>query len=110
MESWEGFDRVIIVDAVCSGSPAGTIHRVNGRSLSLELERLRSSHSYGVADAVRLAQELGRMPKHLVLFGLEGAEFGFGQNLSSQVEASLPVLVERIRDELACVGGETGVS
>lgn len=77
---------VILVDAVSSGAEPGTIHRLDAATpLPKRLFRY-STHAFGVAEAVELARALGSLPARLVIFGVEGAEFGAGDGLSSAVE------------------------
>ena len=50
---------------------------------------------------MELARELGELPERLVIFGIEGSDFGHGEGLTSDVVASVDDVVERILDELA---------
>ena len=42
-----------------------------------------STHALGLADAVELARSLGRLPQRVVVYGIEGAAFEFGNGLSA---------------------------
>jgi hydrogenase maturation protease len=55
-----------------------------------------STHGFGVATAVELARALNRLPPRLVLFGIEGKEFGIGRGLSTEVASVLPAITARI--------------
>ena len=59
-----------------------------------------SSHLFGPAEAVETARVLGRLPTELVLYGIEGAEFGYGEALSPEVERTAIELVELLVNEL----------
>ena len=49
LEAWKGTDCVILVDAVQSGAPPGTIHRLDARKEKLPSWFSHSStHSFGV--------------------------------------------------------------
>ena len=58
----EGAHAAILIDAVCSGAPPGTIHEFTFDELDRCAVRFVSSHDLGVAAAIQLAQKLGRAP------------------------------------------------
>ena len=97
LEIWSGYERVILVDAVQSGSPAGTIHRLD--AIKQELPRsyfYHSTHLYSVAEAVELARTLGRLPGRLLLFGIEGEDFSSGETVTPEVLTAAATVVDEI--------------
>jgi hydrogenase maturation protease len=104
MSAWEGAGQVWLVDAVHSGAAPGTIHRFvieAGAPLPALPEDSLSSHGFGVAAALALAQALDRLPPRLVLFGIEGAHFDHGAPLSPSVSAAVKAVVAELLQELA---------
>jgi hydrogenase maturation protease len=98
---WQADDDVILLDAVVSGATAGTVICRDALAQRMPREWFRlSSHQLGVADAIELARVLGRLPRHLVLVGVEGERFDDGLGLSPSVEAAVPVAVAAVRAEL----------
>ena len=90
IDALDGRTLVVVVDAVTSGAPTGTVHRVirdDGR-LPRELS-LASTHAMGIADALDLAHALGKGPRRVVLVGVEGRAFGLGDPVSPEVESSV---------------------
>ena len=61
---------------------------------------LSSTHAFGVADAVGLARTLGLLPRHLIVYAIEGANFDHGAPISRKVSAALKLVVTRVVDEL----------
>ncbi len=101
LEAWAGVDEALVLDAVRSGSPAGTLHRCEANSGPLPAEFFRgSTHALGVADAIELARELDRLPKRLVVYGIEGENFEVGEGLTPAVEAAVAGLVSNLITEL----------
>jgi hydrogenase maturation protease len=101
MDCWEGFDRVILVDAVVSGAPPGTLHRLDGRRLPAPGgPRLSSSHALGVETVLSVAGYLGRLPSSVVVIGIEGAEFHAGGGISREVQSAIPEAAARILREI----------
>ncbi|WP_457029687.1 hydrogenase maturation protease [Kitasatospora sp. P5_F3] len=99
---WEGVDLAVVVDAAHShpGRP-GRVHRLelNGGRLSRPVAAT-SSHGLGLGEAVELARELDRLPGHLVVYAVEGADISLGTGLSAAVAAVVEPLADRIEDEL----------
>jgi hydrogenase maturation protease len=69
-------DVAFLVDAVSTGSPAGTVHRFDASDAPVPSLELRSStHALGIGDALELARALGRLPRRTIVFGVEGRDF-----------------------------------
>lgn len=95
MECWQGFDAVVVVDATRSDAPPGTV-----RCWDAGMEKLpaalfpKSSHVFGLAEAVEMARLLGRLPPRLTVIGVEGKDFAAGTGLSPEVSAAVDRVVE----------------
>ena len=104
MDAWTGAGRVIIVDAVSSGKAPGTIHRIDASTQEIPRGFFHySSHAFGVAEAIEVARRLGTLPRQLILYGIEGKEFGSGVGLSDPVVRSIPELISMIEEHLHAV-------
>jgi hydrogenase maturation protease len=101
LEAWKGAECVILVDAVQSGAPPGTIHRLDARAEQLPLWFSHSStHSFGVAEAIELARMMGDLPPYLVVYGIEGLDFSPGTELSPEVAEVVPSAATMILREI----------
>ena len=101
LDLWDGLDTVVVVDAVRSGAPPGTIHRVDAAEGPLPRDLgLASTHAMGIADALELGRTLGRAPRRVVVVGVEGSSFGMGEEMSPEVAAALDTLVATTLAEL----------
>ena len=104
IDAWEraGAAQVILIDAVISGAPPGTVRRlpVDAEPLPL-LDARTTSHSLGVAQAVELARTLGRLPVSLVVYAVEGRQFTLGAPPSPEVARAIDQAVDAIRAEIA---------
>lgn len=102
LETWRGAERVILLDAVRSGAAAGTIHRIEAQTDPLPaFFSRRSTHAFGIAEAVELARALNQLPPSLVIFGIEGERFDAGVGLSPAVEKAVAEVSARVRQEIA---------
>jgi hydrogenase maturation protease len=101
MDLWKGAGIVFVFDAVYSRNPAGAIYRLDAMQerVAGDLFRL-STHSLGIAEAVELSRSLNQLPAELILFGIEGKNFGQGQGLSLQCEQSALKVIRRVLVEI----------
>ncbi len=101
IEAWEGADAAVLVDTVVSDAAPGTIHRFDASDEPIPARALRSStHAIGLAETIELARALGRLPKSVVVYGIEGASFEAGAPLSPAVEDAVSRLVATIEEEI----------
>jgi hydrogenase maturation protease len=99
--AWEGANALWLVDAVSSDAPPGTVHRLDASHEPLPVALFRTStHHLGLPDAVELARTLGRLPARTVVFGVEGASFAAGNQLTPDVEAAVGRVIETVKDEV----------
>jgi hydrogenase maturation protease len=102
LELWQGAELAIVVDAMRSGAPAGTVVRLDGDRLeSAPPGRPTSSHGLSIPDAVGLGRALGRLPSRLVAYLIEVADVGPGAGLSPEVALAVGRAADRVRSELA---------
>lgn len=72
MRMWKGLSTVLLIDAVHSGAPPGTLHRLDASLHPIPAKYLcTSSHQFGVAEAVETSRALGELPEKVVVFGVE---------------------------------------
>ena len=100
IERWRGARAVVILDAVRSGAPPGTVHRFVAAANPLPAALApASSHAIGVAEGIELARALDRLPAALIVYGVEGERFDTGTGLSETVRAALGPLTSAVRRE-----------
>ena len=101
MQAWHGADGVLLVDAVRSGAPPGTIHRLDALAASVPTGFFHySTHAFSVAEAVELARSLDQLPPQLVVYGIEGQNFAAGVEISPAVEQAVEAVIERLAEEV----------
>ena len=101
IDSWEGAEEVWLVDAVSSGAPPGTLHRLDASEQELPAALFRAStHHFGLAEAIELARAVGRLPRKTIVYGIEGASFDTGETLSPEVEEAATQAAEAVREEV----------
>jgi hydrogenase maturation protease len=96
MHAWSVADDVIVIDAVVTGAPAGTVHVWDGQHLPAFATSTGSSHGLGVAQAIGLARALDCLPARLRVYGIEAKRFELGSEVSPEVERAVEEVVRRI--------------
>jgi len=97
LDRWHGHPRVCVVDATRSGAAPGTVRHFDAIAKPLPRDLFHpSSHLFGVAEAVELARIQGGLPRHLEVFGIEGGDFGFGEEVSDAVTTGVMAVVTAI--------------
>ena len=99
--NWAREDHVILIDAVVTGAPVGTVHAWEGNPPHLPFRQHFSSHGFGLAEAFRLGQILNCLPQHVTVYGIEGDQFGVGQQVSAEVLAAIERVAVQIAKEFA---------
>jgi len=101
MEVWKGAEAVILIDAVSSGSPPGTLHRLDPVDQPLPAQMFQSStHAFSLPQAIEMARALSELPPHLLVIGIEGRNFRAGDELSPEVTEALPKAARRVLEEV----------
>lgn len=84
-------EKILIIDAVRTGHPPGTICVFDGHS-ACEAVRTPSLHSMGISSAIRLLSPRVNCAEITVL-GVEPEIIGYGTELSPRLQAVLPEVV-----------------
>lgn len=101
MELWQSYDQVIVVDAIHSGNTAGEIYR-----LDVDCDEIPkgffnySTHNFSLAEAISMSRALKKLPRKMLVFGIEGQDFSFGEGLSEPVEQKLDDLIQLVEQEM----------
>lgn len=87
----EGYQAVILVDAMKSSEQPGTIQTVQVSDLAAFSSSSSNGHGWGAAETILLGHQLmpEKMPRQLVLIGIEAGDVGEGLGLTGKVEAAL---------------------
>ncbi len=96
IERMRGGAHVILIDAMRSGAPAGTITRLGASEIDASTQALASTHGFGVAQALALASILDPRPPSLVLFGIEADSLDSCGAMTPTVASAIPKVAEQV--------------
>jgi len=97
----EDAGRVLLIDAVDVGRPAGEVVVLELDEIPRFLSAKLSPHQVGVRDVLALAALRGRLPAETVAMGIQPARIEMGTEISDEARASLDELVGRVVERLA---------
>ncbi|NLI15282.1 MAG: hydrogenase maturation protease [candidate division Zixibacteria bacterium] len=103
MECWQGYHTAIILDAARSGANPGTIHRyeIQQQPLPRSLFNSCSSHAFSLVEAIEMGKLLNKLPRRLIVYGIEGKFFGMRLGLSPEIQEAIHNLIRQIKNELS---------
>jgi hydrogenase maturation protease len=102
LELMRGYDKVVIVDALCSGSRSpGEIARFSGDDFKGG-HRYCAAHTIGIRTVLELGAGMGYdMPTEVVAYAVEAEDVEtFAERLSPAVEAAVDEVIELVRREI----------
>lgn len=88
LERLRGAESVIVIDAMRSGRPPGTVSCFESLNNASESASFAGTHGFGVAQALAMARELGIAPRTVKVYGVEGSDYTMGEGLTPEVEAA----------------------
>jgi hydrogenase maturation protease len=98
MERMIGFDRAIVVDAIQTGAPPGTIHLLTADGIPTQ--RSASAHDVNLSTALEFGRHAGvKLPANgqIRLVGIEAEDvLSFGEQCTPSVRAAVPRAVEAV--------------
>jgi hydrogenase maturation protease len=102
IDDWTGFDALVCVDAAAPMGVPGRIRKVDlvGSILPHDTAAM-SSHGFGIAETIALARALGRAPRDIIIYAVEGCCFTSGAALTAEVAAAASDAADRVVAEVA---------
>jgi hydrogenase maturation protease len=103
LDALDEVEGIVLVDATRSGAPIGSVRRL--RAEEVTRAKATSSHGFGVASALLLAQTLGRPAARVEWVGIEAGPRRWGDRLSEAVASALPEAVTLALDLASEIAG-----
>jgi len=102
--SGRGGGRLFVVDAAEGGGEPGTVYRARGGDVA-GLDLRMSLHDAGLAEALVELELAGDTWREVVVFGVEPADTGWGEELSPEVERALDTVIAEVEAEIGASRG-----
>jgi hydrogenase maturation protease len=96
----EGREKVIIIDAVLTPDPPGTIHKFTPEQLKTANVSSTLLHNIGIRELLTLAEFMEYTPK-IVVFGVTPKDIGtYGMELTSELKTIVPEIIDIVLKEI----------
>jgi len=97
LDAIQGYDKVVIVDAIKKGGKPGTLYHIPLEELEPTIHHT-SLHTINLATAIDLGKRLSReMPTEISIYGIEVKDTErFSENLTPELEKRVPEIVEEV--------------
>lgn len=97
----EGVEKLLIVDAVLGGMPPGSIYKFKDEEvLTYFRTKKLSAHDIGIQEVLSLAKLTEKLPKEMVVLGIEPESLDVSLELSSSVKEALERLLDEVIKQL----------
>jgi hydrogenase maturation protease len=94
-------DRLILVDAIRGGGPPGSIYRFEIEDCPPFPDTYKTSvHQISILEVINLSGLIGSPPRTTII-GVEPKCLEMGMDLSPEIEAKIPRVIQLIREEVA---------
>ena len=102
---WATADTVVVVDAVRTGAPPGTVQRWDAAGLVRPGAAITTeTHGLGLVSVLALADALGRLPARCTIVGVEGRVFDVGMPISPEARGGVDDAVATVAEVLDAAG------
>jgi hydrogenase maturation protease len=99
LDSVEGYDRLILLDAIVTGAPPGTVHELTGKQIAASAH-LGTGHEADLPTTLALGRKLSKyMPADVIVLAVEAGDLnGFSEDLTPEVGAAIPEVLARVME------------
>ncbi len=94
-------DRLLVVDALLGGNPPGSLYKFKGDQVKAYFrEKKLSAHDIGLQEVLGVAELIGKVPKEVVVIGVEPESLDVSLELSPSVKKVLERLLDEVLKQL----------
>jgi hydrogenase maturation protease len=94
------YEAIYVIDACLGSRPAGSWERIDLRCQPLPEDALQvSTHGFGLAQALPLANQLNVLPATLILYAIWGDSYTLREGLSNAVTTAVKEVITALHQE-----------
>ena len=109
LDLFSGAQKLLLIDAADMGLEPGTAVRFTPEDVRFQSGELKlSTHDLALPEVLALARTLDQCPSEVVILGIQPKEISWGTELTPEVRAAVPKVVEWVLKEIRepAEGGE----
>ena len=92
--------KIIVIDAIQADYEPGTVLRFTADDLTQPDGVGMSLHELGLGEALKMTKQLGCAPQDVVVFGIKPKDISCGLEISEEISASIPKVIELVLAEI----------
>lgn len=92
--------KVVVIDAVQTDAPPGTLYRFTDRDLEENRGMLFSAHDIDFTHVLKMSRMFEKKPDEVIFIGVKPEEISEGIGLSPSVEEKIPMIIELVIKEI----------
>ena len=98
LDSVQGYDRLVLVDAILTGARPGTVHELRGSEIA-RASHLGPGHDADLPTVLALGEKLtgGSMPRDVIVFAVEASDL---TTISTELTPAVAVAVAEAADRI----------
>jgi len=97
-------DTMIVVDAVKTGAPAGTVVKITGDDVPVFFRGRLSPHQLGLSDLLATLTLTGEAPGSVSVIGCVPASMATSLAMTPEIAARIPAMIGLLVEELTALG------
>ena len=106
LEQLEDLDGLVVVDCVRANQPPATPILLKGDDVPVFFKTKLSPHQVSLSDVLASLEFTDKAPKSIAIVGMQPVSMSLGMELSPEVAARVPELIEMTLAELRLLGIE----
>jgi hydrogenase maturation protease len=109
LDLFSGARKLVLIDAAEMGLEPGAVVRFTPEDVRFRSGDLKlSTHDVALPEVLTLARDLNRCPSEVVIIGIQPKEISWGTELTPEIQAAVPRVVELAWKEIERVNAEEG--
>ncbi len=101
LDLFQGAGKLLLIDAADMNLDPGTVVQFTPDDIQRQAGGLKfSAHDVGLLEVLELAKALGQCPPEVILIGIQPKDISWGMDLTPEVQASIPRVVDRVLKEM----------
>jgi hydrogenase maturation protease len=103
LDLFQGARKLVLIDAADMNLAPGTVVRFTPEEIRTKSDPSApkfSAHEVGLLEVLELARALGQCPPEVVIIGVQPKEISWGMDLTPEIQASLPQVLEAVLKEI----------
>lgn len=99
-----GYDDLIVIDAMETGGPPGTVKRLADHELFGFLRQKLSPHQLGLTDVLAFLELMEKAPETITMIGIQPVNLDLGLEISPALSAQMDHYADLVAHELRHLG------